>query len=312
MILVYILIAALLLALAVSFGCYRFVFYAPNDRVPDDYELSDPRQPQEERERCIAMIEKLNERKYERVDITSFDGLKLTGRYYRVSDGAPLVIMFHGYTGTPSRDFCGGADICLSSGYNALLVEQRAHCGSEGHTISFGINERRDVISWVEYASARFGKDTEMLLTGISMGAAGVLMSAALGLPENVRGIVADCPFSSPEKIIRKVGEDRKLPIGLLFPFIVLGARLFGGFDLLGADAVSAVKGINIPVMLIHGEDDDFVPPEMSEEIAKADPEHISRYTFPGARHGTSYLQDTERYTELVKDFYAKAFGGEA
>ena len=297
------------LILAVSYGCYRYVFYAPNDRVPDDYELNDPRQPEEEKIRCREMISKINEREFERIYIDSFDGLKLTGRYYEVSEGAPLVIMFHGYTGTPSRDFCGGADICLSSGCNALLIEERAHCSSEGHTISFGICERRDVLSWIEYAKERFGEEKEMLLVGISMGAATVLMSAGLGLPENVKGIIADCPYGYPEKIIRHVGEIRKLPIGFLFPFIRLGGRLFGKFDLLSADAVSSVKELRIPVMIIHGEDDDFVPPEMSEEIAKANTEYISRYTFPKGRHGTSYLADTQRYTRLVKDFYASTLG---
>ena len=309
MVFVCIAVILILLVLAVSYGCYRFVFYTPNDKVPDDYELSDPRQPEEEKARCIGMIRKINEKEFERVYIRSFDGLRLTGRYYHVDDKAPLVIMFHGYTGTPSRDFCGGADICLSSGYNALLIEMRAHCGSEGHTISFGINERRDVLSWVEYAKNRFGEDKKMLIVGISMGAATVLMSGALCLPANVCGIIADCPYAYPEKIIKHVGEQRDLPIGLLFPFLRIGARLFGGFDLLSADPVSAVKDLKIPVMIIHGEDDDFVPPEMSEEIEKANPEHVKRYTFPGARHGTSYLQDTERYTKLVKDFNAAAFG---
>ncbi len=306
MTLVYILAAAVLLAAAVSYGCYRFVFYAPNDTVPDDYQLSDPRQPEEEKERCIGMIRKLNEREFERVYVKSFDGLLLTGRYYHIADGAPVIIMFHGYTGTPSRDFCGGADICFSSGYNALLVEVRAHCGSGGHTISFGINERRDVLTWVDYVSERFGKDRKIIIVGISMGAATVLMSAALGLPGNVRGIIADCPYAYPEKIIRHVGEVRKLPVSLLMPFIRLGGRLFGGFDLLAGNAVSGIRDISIPVMIIHGEDDDFVPCDMSKEIAKANETYVSRFTFPGARHGTSYLQDTERYTQLVKDFYEK------
>ena len=309
MVFVCIAVILILLILAVSYGCFRFVFYMPNDKVPDDYELSDPRQPEEEQARCRNMIRKINEKGFERVYTQSFDGLKLTGRYYHVNDDAPLIIMFHGYTGTPSRDFCGGADICLSSGYNALLIEMRAHCGSEGHVISFGINERRDVLSWVEYAVNRFGKDKKMLIVGISMGAATVLMSGALGLPENVKGIIADCPYAYPEKIIRYVAEAQHLPINLLFPFLRLGAKIFGRFDLLSADPVSAVKDLKIPVMIMHGEDDDLVPCEMSKEIEEVNPDYVSRFTFPGARHGTSYLQDTERYTKLIKEFYEKTLG---
>ncbi|MBR0417304.1 MAG: alpha/beta hydrolase [Firmicutes bacterium] len=299
----------ILFILLLSYGCYRYVFYSVPDPDADDFALSDPLQPEEQKKLCIEMISKLKEKPFERVYTYSFDGLKLAGRYYHKDDDAPLVIMCHGYTGTPSRDFCGGADICLSSGYNALLIEQRAHNGSEGRTISFGILERKDVLSWIDFALRKFGKDKEILLTGISMGAATVLMSIALGLPENVKGIIADCPYAYPEEIIKHVGKERHLPIGLLLPFIRLGARLFGHFGLSDGDAVSSVKRAEIPVMIIHGEADDFVPCEMSEEIRMANPEYVERHTFPGARHGVSYLTDRERYTKLVKDFYKKTFG---
>ena len=92
-------------------------------------------------------------------------------------------------------------------GYNVLLVDQRAHFGSGGHTIAYGIRERRDVLSWIEYANGRFGKDKPIYLFGISMGAATVVMAADLALPDNVRLICADCPYSSPRDIIFYVAK---------------------------------------------------------------------------------------------------------
>ncbi len=299
--------AAAVLALAGAYGFYRYIFHSPSGRQNDDYDLPQPVRSASYAARALELIDKLNARPYERVSIASFDGLKLRGRYYHTRSGAPVVLMFHGYRGTPVRDFAGGADLCLSLGYNVLLVEQRAHAASEGHTTTFGINERRDCLAWCRYAAQRFR--APLLLAGISMGAATVLMASALDLPENVRGILADCPFTSPQAIIRKVGRDQKLPTTLVMPLAKLGARVFGGFSLnTSADAAEAVRRARVPILLIHGEADDYVPIEMSREIAAANPALVTFHAFPGAWHGVSYLTDPERYARLVRDFCARIF----
>ena len=289
-------------------GIYRYVFYSPIGKQNDDYHILAPIRTQEEYDRSIALIDALNARPFERVHIRSDDGLRLAGRYYHTADGAPLAILCHGYRGTPSRDFCGGADICFQAGYNVLLIEERAHCSSEGRTITFGVRERCDVLAWINFALGRFGPETRILLAGISMGAATVLMASELALPQNVRGILADCPYTSPEEIIREVGKARGIPMQPAFPLVKLGARVLGGFSLTSASAVAAVRHAQVPILLIHGEADDFVPCEMSRVIAQANPEMIERHTFPDAGHGLSYLVDTERYTGLVKAFCERIF----
>ena len=286
-----------------AYGLYRYIFYSPVGRQNDDHAISLPYLSDEALARSHALIDRLNARPYERVSVTSFDGLRLAGRYYYSRQGAPLVILCHGYRGTPARDFCGGAEICLSAGYNVLLIEQRAHCSSEGHTISFGVNERYDCLTWTQYAAERFGPKVRILLAGISMGAASVLMASALPLPENVRGILADCPYTSPRDIILEVGRHRGLPADAFWPLVRLAARLYGGFSPDGADAAEAVKHAKVPILLIHGEADAFVPCAMSRRIAAAAPDRIELHTFPGAGHGVSYLTDTARYTRLVTDF---------
>ena len=192
-------------------------------------------------------------------------------RYYHVRDGAPLQIQFHGYRGAALRDFCGGNKLARESGQNTLVVDQRAHGKSGGNTITFGIRERLDCLSWVKYANQRFSSGTPIFLSGVSMGATTVLMASELKLPANVMGIIADCPYSSPEVIIRKVcREDMHLPPALTMPLIRLGARLFGHFVLNESSAVQAVGNKNIPILLLHGEDDRFVPCDMSREIFDA------------------------------------------
>ena len=297
-----IIIAALILtAAAISYYAYRKAFLSDRKRQEDWDGFI--RRAGEEGPQVRELMEQLKEITAEDVFINSFDGLKLHGRYYHVKDGAPLDIQFHGYNGNAMRDFCGGNKISRESGHNSLLIDQRAHGMSRGKTISFGINERKDCLSWVRYAVERFGEDTEIVLSGVSMGAATVLMASDLGLPKNVKAIVADCGYSSPKAIINKVMRDSGLPDKLMYPFVWLGAMVFGKFNLTESSAVSAVSESDVPILIIHGGADDFVPCYMAEEIYKACRSEKKLLIVPGAGHGMSYLVDKDLYEKTVKDF---------
>ena len=150
---------------------------------------------------------------------------------------------------------------------------------------------------------ARFGAEKPIYLCGVSMGAATVLMASEFNLPNNVKGIIADSPYSSPEAIIKKVCKDMGVSPKLAFPFIRLGARLFGGFSIRAVTAVEAVKKAKKPVLILHGEDDRFVPCVMSEEIFNAYGGKKRRETFPNAGHGISYIVDPKRYEQVVGAF---------
>ena len=297
--------ASALAALGGLYGLYRYAFYSPRGAQNDDHHISTNPQMQVYREQIGRAIDALNALPYERVYIISADGLRLTGRYYPAKPGAPLVIACHGYRGTPLRDFSVGAELYRSMGCALLLIEERGQCGSAGHTITFGAMEKYDVLLWTHWAADRFG-DIPILLGGISMGAATVLMASALALPENVRGIVADCPYTNAKDIICSVAQGMVIPAAWLYPFARLSAKIFGHADLAQADALSAVRYARLPILLIHGEDDRFVPCDMSRAIAAANPEKIEFHTFPGAGHGLSCLADMPRYKALVKAFAAR------
>lgn len=288
-----------------AYYCYRRIFYAAPKKKDGPIKLPDGEQYFSKREQMLSLIDEMSAIPFEQVYITSFDGLKLAARYYHVKDGAPVHIQFHGYKGWACRDFCGGNKLARERGINTLVVDQRAHGKSEGSTISMGINERFDCLSWVKYICERLGNDVKIVISGVSMGAATVLMAAELDLPENVIGIIADCPYSSPKEIIRKVCVDMRLPANLVYPFVKLGARLYGHFDLEAADAAAAAAHAKVPILLIHGEDDRFVPCSMSKKICHAfktaNPDgDIIFETFPGAGHGISFMEDEPRYSRLV------------
>ncbi|MBO5339161.1 MAG: alpha/beta hydrolase [Clostridia bacterium] len=247
--------------------------------------------------------ESLKNEKFEPIYIFSNDKTKLFGRYYHIRDNAPLFIEFHGYKGTAFRDFAGGDMLFKTFGHNTLLVDQRAHGSSGGKSICFGIKERHDCLAWAKYATERFG-NIPIFLVGISMGGATVLMASNLELPSNVKGIIADCPYSSPKEIICKVcKKDLRLPPKLIYPFIKIGAIIFGGFNPNKSSAVESVKSTKIPILLIHGKGDTFVPCEMSEKIYQSCTGEKYICTVDGAEHGMAFLYDMSKYEHTIKNF---------
>ena len=301
---VVVILAAVLLL--VTYVCYRMAFYASRKKtIPDDvidmpegavYDIFRP-----DFERWGREVRAMP---HEEMTITSFDGLSLHAKYYEFAPGAPIELMFHGYRGNAERDLSGGVQRCFSLGRSAFIVDQRCSGKSDGNVITFGIKEHRDCLSWVEFMVRHFGPDVKILLCGISMGASTVLMAAGKPLPENVIGVLADCGFSSARDIIKKVIRQIGLPAGLCYPFVKLGARLFGHFDLEECSSVEAMEQCTVPVIFFHGECDDFVPCEMSRINYEACRAKKKLVTVPGADHGLSYPVAPELYLTSLREFF--------
>ena len=301
-----ILISIIALILCVSYVCFRMVFYVPRTQDQSIDEIILPEGDIYEPYHSVMTEWILEARSFPHEDfyIKSHDGLTLHAKYFEYAPNAVTEIMFHGYKGSAERDLSGGIQRCFALGRNVLLVDQRTSCGSEGSVISFGINEHRDCLAWIDFAVNQFGKDVKLVLTGISMGASTVLMAAGNPLPENVVGVLADCGFSSPKKIIQKCAKDQHYPVKLIYPFIKLGAKIFGHFDLEEYSPLEAMKTCKVPVIFFHGEDDDFVPCYMSQEMYEACTSPKKLVTVPGAGHGLVYLVDNEKYFQSVVDFF--------
>ncbi len=297
-------------ALITTLVCFFMAFYVPEkDKLPrEEYPIPKGKVYEPHRERMIRFIRETRELRCEDVCITSFDGLKLYGKFYEYAPGAPIELMMPGYRGLAERDLCGGAQRCFKLGRSVLLVDQRACGRCEGNVVTFGIKERYDCQSWANYLYSRF-PESSVILTGISMGAATVMMATELPLPENVVGVIADCGYSSPKEIICKVIQQMNLPARPLYPFVRLAARLLGGFDLEAASPEEAMKHCTLPVFFAHGESDDFVPMEMTLACHRVCTAPKKLLTVPGAGHGLAYLIAHEKYIETLKEMvplYAK------
>ena len=295
-------LAVMVIAVYVTaYICYRMAFLASSESVSEfpEGEIYEPFH--------AAMAQWAKETKalpQECVSIKSFDGLTLRGIFYEFAPGAPVELMFHGYRGTAQRDLAGGVQRCFKLGRSCLLVDQRASGESEGKIITFGIHEHKDCLAWVDFLIKKFGPEVTIILTGVSMGAATVLMAAGKPLPENVLGVLADCSYSSPKEIIQKVIGDMGLPKKLSYPFVKLGAKVFGGFDLEEYSPMEAMETCTVPVIFFHGEEDQYVPCRMSRRLYRACRSEKKIVTIPNAGHGLCYPVGGEYYLQSLRDFF--------
>lgn len=306
-ILLIVLVSLILLFFLSSYICFLIVFYiskkSKRSYKEDEYDIPVGKDYLPHKDLLISWMKDLRKTEYKEAHTTSFDGLNLYGRYYDCG-GEVIEIMFHGYRGNAERDLCGGIKRAFALKHNVLLVDQRASMSSDGHVTTFGINERLDCLAWVNYVVETFGKDVKIILTGVSMGAATVIMASELNIPENVIGVLADCSYTSPKEAIKSVIKQIKLPTFIFYPLIYVGAKIYGKFDLEAASPIEAIKNAKVPVIIFHGTADKLVPSYMGEELYKTNLEKNELIMIDKAGHCLGYLIEPERYLKSMKDFF--------
>lgn len=246
------------------------------------------------------------EQPHEDVYIQSDDGLKLHGTYFPgKSEGKrkKVVICLHGYTSQGLSDYVGHSDYYMKKGFGMLLPDARAHGQSEGTYVGFGCPDRHDLLKWIHWVLEKEGGDTQILLHGTSMGGATVLMASGLELPQQVKGIVSDCGFTSPKYVFSHVLRSMyHLPA---FPMIQISDfvnKRKAGYGLDECNSAREVRKAKVPILLIHGDEDFFVPCSMCEEIYKNCASPVKKLIVKGASHAESYYKDMEAYERALDE----------
>ncbi len=249
--------------------------------------------------------EKLKNSPTQEVEIYADDGEKLVGHWQHCPDNQRVVIAMHGWRSSWSNDFGAISPFLTENKCSVLYAEQRGQGNSGGKYMGFGMIERFDCLSWIKWVTETVGKDTPIYLAGISMGASTVLMTGGFDLPDNVKGIMADCGFTSAHDIWKHVFEDntyliygihRKTVDEMCKKKISIGSKFYSTID--------AMQNCKVPVLFVHGTDDKFVPIDMTFKNYKACSSKKRLFAVPGAAHAMSYLVDKEGYEREIKDFF--------
>ena len=244
------------------------------------------------------------EQPHEDVYIQSKDKLKLHATFFPREDKKKVVIGFHGYTSQGMSDYIGLSDYYMKNGYSMLLPDARAHGKSEGDYVGFGCLDRWDALEWIKWVIKECGEDVQILLHGTSMGGATVLMTSALNLPKQVKGVISDCAFTSPKYVFTHVlNHMYHLPA---FPVIQISDcvnRRKAGYGMDECNAAREIRKTRIPVLLIHGDADTFVPVSMCHEIYNNCIAPRKKLIIKGAAHAESYYKDTKAYEAALDEF---------
>lgn len=243
---------------------------------------------------------------YERLEITSDDGLKLVGHFF--NQGAEkTALMVHGINAWHGSRLYG-SQVYFEEGYNILAVDQRMYGESEGTYCTMGYKESDDMMLWMKLLTEEKGQK-QIIMDGVSMGSATVMVcSGRDDLPDEVIGIVADCGYTSTKDMMEhQLRHGYRIPVS--FPFVdlvKLYAERIGKFPVDERTPLQMVAKAKVPMLFIHGTADTFVPYDMVDELYNACVSEKDILRVEGAVHALSCLKDPNGYKDAVKAFIHK------
>lgn len=258
----------------------------------------------EEKKTVKETIEKGVSIPYETIEVLSNDNLVLRARYYHVSPSAPTDIFVSGYNGLCRRDFAVLFQYALNTlHHNVLLTSSRAHDESTGHFCTFGKAESEDIIVWI-------GKVIDMMpespinVIGFSLGASSCILASPY-MDNSVKKLIADAPFANGKEEMRYMVNRLYPKFGkVLFPFILFGAYMYGGFRLSKIDVIKAAAACCVPVLLIHSKGDKMVPFEMGKAVYDALGENKKMLVLSeNTDHGEGGIKERDKYITAITNF---------
>lgn len=248
----------------------------------------------------------LNSISKKEINIQSNDKLQLFASEFKLSNESnKWIILVHGYTSEQSSIY----DIARhysDKGYNVLTPDLRAHGLSEGKYVGMGWLDKNDLLLWIDYLLKNY-RNSEIILHGVSMGAATVMMASGENLPTNVKLIVEDCGYTSVWDIF---SFELKLRFNLS-TFPVLNAASFitnvrTGYNYNEASSIDQIKKSVTPILFIHGNADEFVPVNMAYKLYDNTNINKELIIVDGAGHAESRLADEELYYGSIFSFIDK------
>jgi dipeptidyl aminopeptidase/acylaminoacyl peptidase len=240
---------------------------------------------------------------FEDVTVTSSDGLKLVGWFVPSKNGA-VIIMQHGYKST-RRELLNEAAMMYKHGYGILLTTIRAHDGSEGELITFGMNEVNDMDAWYRYLFTRQSIDLNCIgMLGNSYGGMLVIQYAAQN--PNIKAVVANSAFSSlNDTVSTSVTYFTNLPAFPFAPLIVFWAERETGFKTEDIDATKWIAKISPrPVFLMQGGKDVVISADSGQRLYDAAGEPKELWYDPELGHVEFDKERAVEYEKRVSGFF--------
>lgn len=240
----------------------------------------------------------------EKVELKESNGMTLAGRVLvpKKSNGK-LMLLCHGARSSGIGEFCFIGPRLYNDGYTLVFPDHRGCGDSDGKFMGYGTHESKDTFLWLDYAEKRF-PELDIFILGVSMGAATVLMMSENAVDKKIKGIIADCPYTSAwEEFSYQMKTSFHMPEFPILYTCDLYSRIFAHYSFKDASPLNAVKNSKKPILFIHGAADDFVPVYMQKKLYDACPNEKYMLTVEGAVHARSYYTNSDLYYKKLTDF---------
>ena len=240
----------------------------------------------------------------EDVWLTAPDGARLLGRVLVPEHpNGRTMLLCHGARSSGIGEYRFMAPYLYKNGYTLVIPDHRGCGESDGKYMGYGTHESKDTFLWLRYAKERFPENSIFLL-GISMGAATVLMMSNHLEDAAVKGVIADCPYTSAwDEFSYQIHTSFHLPDFPILHICDLYCRALCGYAFKAASPLDAVKCAKKPILFIHGSADDFVPTFMQDILFDACPTEKEKLTVEGAVHARSYYTNPALYNKTLLRF---------
>ncbi|MBF0713348.1 alpha/beta fold hydrolase [Gemella sp. GH3] len=241
---------------------------------------------------------------------TSVTGDKIVGYSFVQNDTSKnnkWVIVTHGFT-TDARYMSNYIKSFYDRGYNVFAPDLIAHGNSEGKAYAMGGYDSSDLVNWVKKISSEYN-NPPIVLFGISMGAATTINSLNKGLPSNVVGFIEDSGYIRlKEEFTYQLDKLFGLPSFPVIPLSNLVTKVRAGYNFGDVDATEALSTTKLPVLILHGDADGFVPVDNSKEAYNLLTSDKEIHIFKEAKHCQAERKYNEEYWSYVDNFLKKVF----
>ena len=232
--------------------------------------------------------------------INGFEDYPLHAMFYPCPEPSDrYMILTHRYTDNlwGSTKY---AKTYLSLGFNCVLYDLRGHGENEPHICTYTVLESKDLLAVIHDTRLRYGDGIRIGLHGESLGAS--TTAAVLGLKPDVEFAVCDCGFSNIYDIIRGTLTYRRYPTTMADGASFF-CRLLHGYPMSEMRPVDRLADNSVPILFIHGADDNFIPPWHSQVMHIKTAGYSEFHTVPGAGHAKSLETDPENYGLMIQKF---------
>lgn len=239
---------------------------------------------------------------HEEIKIKSPYGYDLSGIFIPNATSHKTVVIAHGIT----YNIMGSLEyvpLFYERGYNVVLCDLRFHGRSGGKNCTFGYYEKYDLKAVVDWVYERMGGAGLVGMQGESLGAAVVLQEAAID--DRIAFVVADCAYSDLTQLLKiRLTKDFHLPSAFFLPVADFITTQITGMSFSTVSPIRDVREMSTPVLFIHGKQDTYIPPEMSQTMYAAKTNGIRAiHLMENAGHVESFTKNKSEYNQIVGQF---------